>query len=492
MDGTGNGLYTTVFEQYKQFKQESAKFHRKLTAKGLEIDPNFVGRAGLFTKIIEILQKRPGLNGPSSERHAKGVVLCGLPGMGKTSLAIQICNNLLCGSTTNIVRKWNVIVVNQRDRSEIGELLSDIIEGIGKEMGMDDIICEFNSVTYQRKNVMSLLAELGKSKRDYLVLLDDMDGHLNHEHSPCEEFLTDIFDTIAKVNNIQILMTVCMSMSKSDTTNVCGGKPAFRGHLMEYKVTGLSYEDAQKIISQISGREDEVAVVSMGDLTKAVECHKAAKASNCTRPSFISQRIEFAANIAACFHQMGVNTKTEDDRKKHFHDALKEYNNCISFNNQIGMEDSTTCLTMLRNRADIFCYTNHIKLMEKLGLSKKAIEKTQRKYQGFELGKFNKLLSKQYSYVPDSEEQERGRQAIVAGAEFMLDPDKNMDDSSNDWTDTDESESSSDDDTTADTHYAMVYLWMCIHHIGVRNTSPTCSWLPLKRLHSSSGLYEAW
>ncbi|KAH3835811.1 hypothetical protein DPMN_109175 [Dreissena polymorpha] len=322
---------------------------------------------------------------------------------------------------------------------------------------------------------------------------------------------------------------------------------------------------------------------SIGDLTNALECHKSAKVSDCTRPSFVSQRFEFAANIAACYQQMGLNTKIENDRMKHLSYALKEYDNCIGLNKQIGMQHSTTSLTILRNRADVFyvkgeleraltdgnnvlniarqlyvsphvditvaieraaCYhfklgkrlrdedgeigtdlmqkglqlyedmlfeicnggllpfennddrvifseleeliknrhdpaqpnidrsvyiealdhikngdssmcdgpnriayqhliewlrnrrmqlrtnkqyrnakDNHIKLMEKLGLSKKAIEKTKHKYQqDFELGKFNKLINKKQSYVPDYEEQERVRQAIAAGAEIILDP----------------------------------------------------------------------
>ncbi|XP_052277339.1 uncharacterized protein LOC127876276 isoform X3 [Dreissena polymorpha] len=249
---SGSVPFTRVFEQYKQ---ESAKYHRQFTAKGLEPDPNFVGRVELSSKIIEILQKRPDEIGLSSERHPIGVVLCGLPGMGKTSLASQICYIMRFGS--NVVRNWNIIVVNQRDKREVGELLADLIYSIGKDMGNDDFVCEFNSVTCQREKVMSLLKDLGERKGDYLVLLDNMDGHFNPEHSPCEEFLTEIFDTIAKVDNIKVVMTVCKSVSKSNASNLFGGKSAFRGHVIEFKLTGLSYEDAEQIMTKISRRVDQ-------------------------------------------------------------------------------------------------------------------------------------------------------------------------------------------------------------------------------------------
>ncbi|XP_052242705.1 uncharacterized protein LOC127852782 isoform X3 [Dreissena polymorpha] len=217
--------YTTAFEQYKQDIEE---LH--LTTKGLVMEPS--------CKIVDILQKRPEENVSSYERHPKGVVLWGQLGMGMTRFLNQILWRLRFGSlTTSIVRQWNIVAVNQRDKTEVKELSSNMINNIRKEMGMEDIICDFISVNDQKQNLMSLLKDLGKRKGDYLVILDDMDGHFKHEHSPCEQFLTDVMDTIAEVDNIKIILTVSKSVSKSNVIDSFGGKLVFGGHMLEFNLT---------------------------------------------------------------------------------------------------------------------------------------------------------------------------------------------------------------------------------------------------------------
>ncbi|KAH3728897.1 hypothetical protein DPMN_054860 [Dreissena polymorpha] len=108
---------------------------------------------------------------------------------------------------------------------------------------------------------MSLLKDIGKRKGDYLELLDDMDGHFKHEHSPCEQFLTDVMDTIAEVDNIKIIMTVFKSVSKSNAIDSFDGKLVLGGHMLEFNLTEeILTEDIpteEILMPKISCQEDQ-------------------------------------------------------------------------------------------------------------------------------------------------------------------------------------------------------------------------------------------
>jgi len=98
---------------------------------------------------------------------------------------------------------------------------------------------------------------------------------------------------------------------------------------------------------------------AMGDLTKAQGMHKKAidSISNSIKRSSDSLNqdlIEFKSNLAACQHQLGLNTKDQTVRFRLFESALSEYNKLIDSNKRIGLDCLPPHVSLLRHRAEVY------------------------------------------------------------------------------------------------------------------------------------------
>ncbi|WAR08721.1 VNN1-like protein, partial [Mya arenaria] len=82
----------------------------------------------------------------------------------------------------------------------------------------------------------------------------------------------------------------------------------------------------------------------LGDVNKALTFHEKALEIVAQDLQFTKDRchtaiVEYQSNIAACEHQLGLNTKNEKDRRTHFGKAMEMYNKCIDNNKRMGRDN---------------------------------------------------------------------------------------------------------------------------------------------------------
>ncbi|XP_052811326.1 uncharacterized protein LOC128238979 isoform X2 [Mya arenaria] len=223
---SGNVNYQNLFLLYEKEKKEYDANFSKLS---LEIDPAFVGRQSLIDKYLEILQ---------CEDQYKGLVLCGEPGIGKTSLARQICYRLMH------THHWLITVCNQREKDDLGQLMNDLLEVLSKELSSkSNMLFEDLPDLYKKKMLIDSIVKMSSQHTSkHLILLDDMDCQFKENPSGLPDLLSSMFDEISNSKNVKFLITV-------------GRKPLFGNNMLEFEVPGLDLVDAIKLLSKTPHQE---------------------------------------------------------------------------------------------------------------------------------------------------------------------------------------------------------------------------------------------
>ncbi|KAL3866826.1 hypothetical protein ACJMK2_044087 [Sinanodonta woodiana] len=151
----------------------------------------------------------------------KGVYICGMGGMGKTSLARQVCSLL--------TSEWKIVYINLRDKSDMDSVLCEIVSKNGEVVGQSP-----------EKQVLELLQSI---KEDTIWFLDDADAILQDKDSYKEmyTFLEQVIremDIPSKPSKVKLLLTTRQKLSKKVL------------NLKEVELGPMSEADAMDLLTQ--------------------------------------------------------------------------------------------------------------------------------------------------------------------------------------------------------------------------------------------------
>ncbi|XP_045195308.2 uncharacterized protein LOC123550897 isoform X3 [Mercenaria mercenaria] len=239
--GMGEINYKEWISSYKKAKKE---YLQKCAEKGINIDPNFVGREVVLEDVLKYLRE-----------EFKGVVLCGISGMGKTSLANQVCGQLMYSKPA-----WKIIIINQREKSELNELLVELISELSEELCIEEhmqLLSETNT-SHLRIQCSILMQELIDRQSNMLILLDNIDGHCDGSTKQNEfcQFMKEILHKIPLTSNVKFLLTVGKKLS--NITKISNERNfLFDKQMVEQELKPLTGEDTARVLRKISHKSEK-------------------------------------------------------------------------------------------------------------------------------------------------------------------------------------------------------------------------------------------
>lgn len=241
---------TDYKEWIKKYREAKTEYLQRCAEKGITLDKNFVGRELLLEDVIKYLKQ-----------DYKGVILCGLSGMGKTSFASQVCSRLMYHKPM-----WNIIVINQREKSELNELLVDLVSELSDELCVSEQkqFVSGADMKYLTIQCGLLLTELVEKKQNTLIFLDNMDGHCEtRKQQDFSQLMKELLFKIPTKSNVKFLMTVGKKLS--NITQIANEKNVIMdGQMVEQELKPLTSTDTAKVLRQISDKSE---------LTESV-CHR--------------------------------------------------------------------------------------------------------------------------------------------------------------------------------------------------------------------------
>ncbi|XP_048767216.1 uncharacterized protein LOC125674182 [Ostrea edulis] len=216
---------TKVGDELRRYLEDVRDYDDKLTEKGLGAKC-FVGREIEIAGIMETLKQ---------ENERKGLLICGMGGMGKTSLAIEICRHLY------IEAKWNVYKVDLREETTLRDLIRNTLTRLGENLTFSassqstEATVEDNHLTYLKQ----LLIQRCDQTTNSALLFDNIDDILEKDRQRLLVFVQQLLQKLAsspRKNNMRILFTAREKLLNSNTI------PLLSGLIQETEIRGLSEE----------------------------------------------------------------------------------------------------------------------------------------------------------------------------------------------------------------------------------------------------------
>ncbi|XP_048767215.2 uncharacterized protein LOC125674181 isoform X1 [Ostrea edulis] len=215
---------TKVGDELRRYLQDVKDYDDKLIELGLGAKC-FVGREIEIASIMETLKQ---------EDERKGLLICGMGGMGKTSLAMEICRHLY------IEAKWSVYKVDLREETTLRDLIRITLTKLGEKLtffassqSTDDRV-ENNHLTQLNE---LLLQRCCDQKTNSVLLFDNIDDILEKDR---QRFLVFVQQLVQKLtsspreNIMRILFTAREKLLNSNTI------PLLSGLIQETEIRGLN------------------------------------------------------------------------------------------------------------------------------------------------------------------------------------------------------------------------------------------------------------
>ncbi|KAL4233145.1 hypothetical protein ACF0H5_007830 [Mactra antiquata] len=237
----GNLGETNYSEEIRKYRQEKIRYLEECAKKGLTIDSNFVGRELIIEDIFGYLRG-----------EYKGVLICGMGGIGKTSLAGQICFKMKYDES-----KWIIIPVSLREVKSCGEFLEQLVASLDTELNVDDhVLCTDVSTSNLKCQLQSLLYILNKDQKNILFLIDNIDGMVDSEVKK-HEFDSTMCDILKMISsNVKFLLTSRMKIS--NVTDHANEKAfLFNKSMVEIELKSLNEDNTTRMLRKLSNSNDK-------------------------------------------------------------------------------------------------------------------------------------------------------------------------------------------------------------------------------------------
>ncbi|XP_013390805.1 uncharacterized protein LOC106159146 [Lingula anatina] len=238
------------------------EYQKQLETERVKRDKLFVGRGGYVDNIIGSLK----MNEETNKTNA--VCICGFGGIGKSSLATEICWQMKC----------RIKKVELRSKETVKEFLGNVLQVLTTKAGDTEGITGLSMTFYSEEDMASKLYSIIQMEtRETILFLDDCDELMKKSKRP---FLHAIDNLLKQIKNtkFKVIMT---TREKLIIENELDSQQAiinhiqvsrFEGQLQEFELQPLDLPDAMKLLRQCTPK------VKMTDK----ECRKLAKKCGCS------------------------------------------------------------------------------------------------------------------------------------------------------------------------------------------------------------------
>ncbi|VDI36852.1 Hypothetical predicted protein [Mytilus galloprovincialis] len=294
-----------VSDQLSLYKERLLKHREALRTKGVDIDKNFVGRIDDIKKIEGVI------SGDFAHYDSvRGVCICGLGGMGKTSLANEVCYRLYKSN-----QRWKIIRIDLRERDTLLDLLSLTLTELHETFSSTDI-------PEMIKKLWKIIPDI---KRRTVLLFDNIDGLLQNRKgrqqiSPVLKFFNDFLQMLDDTT-IRILITSRQKLIAIDDKQFIDkmrqiGKSQKRMDelVLEIELKPLNVKEATELYEKCVDKQYKTDRKITGDIIRycgycplAIRATCSAVNGGLLEPQVIRYNLKIAAEKGGLSHALQVN-----------------------------------------------------------------------------------------------------------------------------------------------------------------------------------------